>query len=1150
MELGNHRVVTGETLGRIAARYNTSIDQLLRLNPFIRNADHIQAGWNLSVPVSESGSDALMEDEARETPPGAAQNHGAEQNSDSVSGLGEEPMVPQSCSAPSEEVPPVCSSTYATVIYATKEQKFWLLPEQTSEAVQEAIAELASKISPDKSAQERKRGLDELGLLEYFMEPKLTNFLRGEDLERALAIEAEIPDIANRNRAWQRIARENNLPVHPFNRPPMRSPFTAEGRAANRELEATLMRVRQASAALDQLHNEWALLEAKGFAQAKAEGYSYENGMLFSQEAMEARRRVQTYLDKRRQVMSEGQLPDYDLEDLVNTVARGKALRQQVENCTRQCRGRLRGYSRWLNASRGKLKFLDYVDSIIKVADYGLALPEFALIPASEDEAEVHGGVQIYRQYLDAQLKQQQLNQRLQAKYRTWVESTGTNMQPPAGLVAAERQEWDDLQALRNSLKQQAEANVVNGTPKRHLLWNPEQFQPQPVDRLVRAGFPLSEMSLPEQIGSPVRAISLFNLEGISDHLKQSFSNNVVDAMGQEARRIPIDNGGSLSSDKTLFELWLEAQGALGIEDQEADWFDEDGWFDIEKFHVYLKEKNLQVALLDSEAVRGEWGNRLKQVVFRKDIRNDMRLFDPSPQAQLVRCLTPPQSNLHAGASTQGPSFSVAEGLQASAQATLGIDLALGEVEIFSLDIPQRSQASDLIVHYNSYQGEQQTMSLGRYSMHLSARAWGYAGASLLLAAKIELTPNGDLWGKPALTPEQPTTRRAASYRRERRSAPVASGRAANLHIQDGAQASFNLFAGVQAGILLTGALNWAPPTGRAAIRVIPGGHVGSIETSDANQWLSMAELTLGVAAAAGGGLKAEAGLSLHNGRLILKLKASAVAGLGVSGEFSFALSYQGIVEIIHLYRRELHRNHGRRPDWVDEDAGDLMGKINALSAIGLNAVMLVTMELDVIMSLYEALTRPGRAGPVALSIKTYRDQPELQAWFVEATPAALGPMLLTLTSTPRAFTAEISADGAMLGIPQQGGRFTSEQSNLWQQEAIEKILRWILEAAQGAPENMENARHQFGQACLRMNQYGVEEENLAQAYRRNRRRLDAFMAKPVMSDDMDNNFMRAEYRSHIQQLAAAYDELYEYRRPTPKELGNSRFWNEGFRAL
>ena len=140
------------------------------------------------------------------------------------------------------------------------------------------------------------------------------------------------------------------------------------------------------------------------------------------------------------------------------------------------------------------------------------------------------------------------MNDRLQTKYRNWVESTGSNMRAPAGLVAAERAEWEELQHIQKDLKHQAELNVQNGETQRHLLWEPEHFQPQPAERLVRAGFPLSEMSLPDNPESPVRALSLFNLEGIAEQLKKDIKTKPVDAVVKGIQRIPTDTSGKRSS--------------------------------------------------------------------------------------------------------------------------------------------------------------------------------------------------------------------------------------------------------------------------------------------------------------------------------------------------------------------------------------------------------------------------------------------------------------------------------------------------------------------------------------------------------------------------------------------------------------------------
>jgi len=1128
MELANHLVVSGETLTSIAAQYGTTTNELQRLNRFIQNADYVRAGWNLSVPAPSSVSAASAVKTAAS--PAAAAAPASNDSSHNATALGKEPSVPDSCKGPGEEALPPCATTYATAIYATKERRFWLLPEKLSEAIQEALQELADSVSPEKSPEERKRGLDELGLLEYFMEPKLTNFLQGEDLERMLQIEAEEPNIEQR--------------------------YLSKRAYALMDPRMQTTPVWQEYQRLQELYNEWKPLHDSALREAERQEYTYENGTLFSKEAMEARRRVQDYLIKRSQVMSEGQLSEYDVELLADTLAIGKSRYQAVQNCTKQCRGKVRSYSAWLRVSRGKLDFIDYVESIIKVADYGLALPEFALIPASEED--VTAGVTVFRQYLDAQLKQQEVNDRLQTKYRNWVESTGSNMRAPAGLVAAERAEWEELQHIQKDLKHQAELNVQTGETQRHLLWEPEHFQPQPAERLVRAGFPLSEMSLPDNPESPVRALSLFNLEGIAEQLKKDIKTKPVDAVVKGIQRIPTDTSGKRSSEQSLLEAWLENAGGFKIDDQASDWFDEDGWFEMEKFYAYLQQEKLKVDSLEDAAVRADWGLRLKQVLFSADIRDDMRLFDSSPQAQLVRCLTPPQSNIHSSASAVGPSFSVAEGFQASAQASLSIDLARGEVEIFSVDYPARSVAREITVHYQNHAGEMLPMSLGRYSMHLSARAWGYAGASLLLAARIELTPNGPLWGKTALSAEEPATRpgeepitrpdedqppRKVSRESTHTSAPVTTGRGPSVNVQDGAQASFNLFAGVQAGILLTGALNWAPPTGLAAMRTIPGRQAGSVETSDANQWLSMADLTVGAGGAIGLGTEANAMLSLHNGRLVLKLKASAMAGAGASGEFSFAVSYQGMIELINIYRRELHRNHGRPLDWIDPEAADLISKINVLSAVGLDIELLIgvsmwvahrpVIQVDMIMSLYESLlTRPGRAGTIAESILTFRDENQLRRWCVEAVPAALGPLLLTLTSVP------LILDGIFTDGP-QAALNKRERTRLEQQNAIVRILGWIVDHAT-QNNSWSAAQHQFEEACMRMNQFGVLPEDTGQTYCENRLKLDLFMESGSRDEvRLGGSQVDRDYKRYISLLGAQAD-LSCKRRDSLLPLGSS----------
>ena len=45
-----HTVQPGDTLSKIAKRYNVSVEDLLRANPRIKNPDYIQVGWKIKIP--------------------------------------------------------------------------------------------------------------------------------------------------------------------------------------------------------------------------------------------------------------------------------------------------------------------------------------------------------------------------------------------------------------------------------------------------------------------------------------------------------------------------------------------------------------------------------------------------------------------------------------------------------------------------------------------------------------------------------------------------------------------------------------------------------------------------------------------------------------------------------------------------------------------------------------------------------------------------------------------------------------------------------------------------------------------------------------------------------------------------------------------
>ncbi|WP_216594653.1 hypothetical protein [Pseudomonas fluorescens] len=185
---------------------------------------------------------------------------------------------------------------------------------------------------------------------------------------------------------------------------------------------------------------------------------------------------------------------------------------------------------------------------------------------------------------------------------------------------------------------------------------------------------------------------------------------------------------------------------------------------------------------------------------------------------------------------------------------------------------------------------------------------------------------------------------------------------------------------------------------------------------------------------------------------------------------------------------------------------------LNALGAAGLNVAMAYMMRWDVVMGLYEALTRSGKGGPIADAIVEYGNQNELEDWFVNAIPSALGPLLRTLISPPELFS--INSEGAKR-------TYSQSEAHALQQKAIERILGWIVKNAQ-KNNTIDKAQSQFELACMSMNEFGIKPTNSEQDYCKNRFALDKFMAEGAQNLlDKQSNSARDRYKNHVKLLGA-----------------------------
>ncbi|MBV7515879.1 LysM peptidoglycan-binding domain-containing protein [Pseudomonas sp. PDM25] len=1131
MELTDYTVKTGDTLGDIAQQCGSSVAQLRQLNRFIPSSNILKSGWNLSVPAqgragvaARPTSSAIAPSEA-EKPPAAPP----------VSKVLE--LDPQTKPKPSgsvyfgpqEKLP--CSLVYANIIYATHEKEFWLLSAEAANALKESASKLSELIAPDMGTEARQKVLYACDLLDYFLEPKLVNFLEGAQKARMLEIEAQEPLIADPRYAMEvktavetrqrDISAKSVGPIDPYER---HDPLEANDR-----MLAQYKKYRELLA----LHQEWKKLANAGQAEAQRQGYVIEGGTLFTPEALKVREIVQTYLSERAKLLDDkGQLTTFSVDDVASVLQAASGHQQRLESCLLDCDAELVTYYALQTQEAAKFAYPNYLDAILKAADYGIALPELALCQGSD----LNSGVQAVKHYLALQLQQAGIKQRLFDKYETWINASGENIKAPDSLVADERTAWTQLQTDLEAIRQLAENNVASTVPRRHLLWEPDQFKPTPVERLVKPDFPLREISWPAGT-SPVHHISLTVLKALKDKTAAKWTGN---------------SSGKSATDQahSVFQQWLRSMGSIPIADQ-GPWFDQEGCFDVELFYSQLKQQNYEVKTLVRAEQRKTWGDQLRQMLFFKGAQRELRLFDSSPQAQLIRCLTPQVSNVQREVSTT-TKFS-RKGLDLSVTGRLDVNLAMGEVELFKLDWPERTAAQDIKVQYQRSDGQGVAeMNVGRFSFDVSAHAWGFAGAAMMASAGIYLTPSNTKYGAglSAIQDAQAPAGQLAGAHTQK-SAPVLSGKAANVQVKDGATADFNLFAGVQAGVRVSGALNWAPPQDLVMLRTV------SLLTDPAQrarqsgaQWLSLARLEGDIGAAAGVGISGEFTLSADKGQLILRIKAGLICGAGAKGTFAFQIGYDGIYELLNLFRRELHKNHGQPLDWVDGSALDLMSKMNLLGLAGLDPVMLYLMGFDKVAELCEALTSGGKGGPIAHTIMNYSNPAELEQWTIEAIPEALGPMLMTLISEAKAFTAiDVLPDpvtGKRIDIKTH---YTESQCWMLQQKAITQLLNWIVANAQ-KKGSLTAAQIQFEAACMRMSRFGTKSDTPGQSYCENRLRLDNFMAEGVgrlLERRADE--IRAHYKARSTLLGSGKDKCCERRGYYGRDYvpgGTAKYTGEG----
>ncbi|WP_130912407.1 hypothetical protein [Pseudomonas sp. Sample_9] len=939
---------------------------------------------------------------------------------------------------------PGCSSSYDDIIYVTGQRRFWLLPKRTSEKLKESVSLLKQKtVDTDKAA--RMSNIADAGLMDYFLTPGPEAFLEGEQhtsyVESKEAIPKDTAKKAQCRKDWEaaKAKGDSDAVMH-----------------AEREMF-------HAGKRIETNQQNMQTLEKVSDAKAKTLGYKRENGVLYTPRALKARDAIDKYIEERDKAKAHGyKMFDPGTGKIASAwehLKEYKALHKKLIETGEIDEKKLRGVQ--LNILALKDLMSKYINSIVELAECGIAVPEFALSPDDQ-----YAGTEDFQAFIELTNKRDELEKKIEERYSQWVSATGGKSAPPGVLFVSLQKQWYDLNNEAERIQITAEARVRGLKPPRLFLWEPESYKPKPIERLAKTNIPLRELS---------SASSTTILNHISlKHLAKISGNAFQGQLKELATSLPKSIAKEADDDR-VFSDWLEQEGALQF-DEKGPWFDENGLFVPDKFFAALEAKGYKVESLKAEAKRQTWGENLKAMVFEdKQLRNLM-LFDNSPQAQLVRCLLPESANLLSEVKMEGPTLKSGSPQIANVEVALDVTAWRGEVSLLKVELPKRAKADPWIAKYKAHDGSVRSVNFGKLSLDLEAKAWGFAGASLMLSRDLTLDQKT---GYTSLV-------------------------GVDMAEKSGELAKFEVFAGAQAGCKVTGKLFWCPPPS-----VLPPAPVPN--RISANQWRPLAKLEVEAAVAIGAGYNGDMHLRMQNGLLLLSIKGALVWGAGVKGYLTFEVGYDSIVALTELVRQEMAANQYKDLEWVDGEAMDYLQKLSFLGATGIDVAFAYVRGYAIVKGIFDALTEGDRGGQIAYSLAIAENQKIMQDWVYNLQPQALGPLLLALSTPPKPLTVE----------DDEKENFNEDEVHLLQQQSIERCLGWI--------SSKPDANQQFEEAIIRMNRDGARPEQSGLSYCENKAKLDLFMDERVLGLAEANNAMRSRYRDRVSKLGIRLNKHCDY---------------------
>lgn len=975
-----------------------------------------------------------------------------------------------------------CSTNkkFYDIIYLPQKRCFWLINKTTADSLGKAANDFNKAITLNVPEQ-RLEALSKYKITELFLTPDMFSFLTDAEQKEYKEQQKIVHDVMEEQ---QRKINEEGI----FNRAGVaQSDMLVTGlpKASTRVIELRTLAIQR----------------------ARAKGYIISGDKVYSKAQVDVKKYLTDYTESIESIKT---IKGDKYENIFTAITYYQAL---IENYTKQSydaqsttyNGEIVGFTAYLeylkykqNSMNGQLA--NHINLINKLADLGIAVPEYAFCPQ-----DTQTGIKDFLAYLNLVEEKEDKQTELESEFKSWREALGNK----ASLVPTDTFEKDILEILEINdqiieKRKIAEKKITDSPVPMFCVWEPEQFKLEPVEFLFKAVNPLQEYSTPKK-GNESLGLAHLSIAALSERIEEDLTNLLT--KGEVASLNDNDN------EIELFERFLKENQAKPIAIDEKKWFYKDensnmSIFSYVAFFDYLKQENLQVETLSDEATQKTWGEKLQKIIFSSEVIHNIMLFDTSPGAALIRSLTLDPKMLATKFESSGPSLKLGaseeddeaidntnQTLKQKQTHNIGVkpksQLATATItsvetkimvaplkgEVTLLDItfpPEGSTLREFDITYTDKDNQQKTVHLGEFFINFVAKAWGFAGASLMLGGDLSLGVNKSQFSL------------SSAYK--------ASSKQLNAKV--------DIFLGVQAGIKLLGELRWLPP-----VDLRNFAETVQINRKRKFNYRIVSRLEVSAAVAAGAGWTAEFGFGLLGGKFYFYMKAKLIWGVGASGNIAFEIDYDSLADILTMLCLILKDAQYKKLEFVDQSAFEYLTTACSLFVMFGSPIFWVSRTLPELMEIYKTVTGVGNVDKIAARIARKQNEQILKPWVKLLPPESLGPLLFSLT--------EIQTEWDFPSIRRRSPSVTGLQ-----QQAISNLLTWITEGLTDFSSTQPNtAQLLFEKSLARMNILGYRADKPKTTYCENLARLNNFMSFSSDLTPQQYGFLKKNYDIAIEKL-------------------------------